>query len=253
MLLVACAVAAAVAAPMTFEEIQRAATASKYDANGKHFLADCEGYDCLKQYVDHDDGMFSWEPLNVTISGKSLNPLSDATWTGHFVNVTSQQWLTPEDTTRSVWWHILCIIIPSNVDHDNEAFLWITGGDNEVGANVTDWLPKPTDEDILVSSYVAMDTRTVGAALFQVPNQHMIFTADPEQKHRSEDAVIAYTWYQFVLNYTTVSNVNEWPLRLPMTKAAVKALDTIEQFMGQRGKNVSSFYVVRIICMLLFS
>lgn len=136
--------------------------------------------------------------------------------------------------------------------------------------------------------YVAMESRTVGATLYQVPNQHMIFTADRLQKARSEDAVIAFTWcvclsvcmyvfgyqpstmnflspivrslltcclltilrrrYQFVLNNTALPNVNEWPLRLPMTKSAVKAFDTITEFMEPRGQNVSSFYVVRMIC-----
>lgn len=169
---------------------------------------------------------------------------------GHFVNVTSQQWLTSEDTSRSVWWHVLCIIIPSNVQFHNDAFLWITGGNNADNIqNLTEWLPKPTDEDIIVSSYVAMETGTVGAALFQVPNEHMTFVADPKQQSRTEDAVIAFTWFQFVLNSTNLPNVNEWPLRLPMTKGAVRALDTITEFMEPRGVNVSSFYVVRTTCL----
>ena len=71
----------------TAEDIAKA-TASKFGPDGRHFMADCEGFDCLQQYVNHDDGMFHWEDLNYSISGKSLNPLSDATWTGE----------------RSGWW-----------------------------------------------------------------------------------------------------------------------------------------------------
>jgi PhoPQ-activated pathogenicity-related protein len=220
-----------------------AAVASKYNDFGEHFMENCTGFDCLHDYVNHDDGMYKWVDLNQTISGKSINPLSDESWTGHMILLTSQQWLTPEDTSRSTWWHILCIIIPSTVNFDNDAFLWITGDNNDNFANTSSWLPKASDEDIIISSYVAMQTHTVGAALFQVPNQHMVFSADILQKHRSEDAVIAFTWYQFVLNNTNLPNVNEWPLRLPMTKSAVKAFDCITEFMDLHGKNVTNFYV----------
>mmetsp|Transcript_35304 Transcript_35304/g.51885 ORF Transcript_35304/g.51885 Transcript_35304/m.51885 type:complete len:573 (-) Transcript_35304:53-1771(-) len=244
-LLLSTAVVAATAAQWPTPEAIEAATRSKYDEFGNHFMENCTGFDCLQQYVNHDDGIFHWEDLNISISGKSLNPLSDVTWTGHFVNVTSQQWLTSEDTSRSIWWHVLCIIVPSNVQYDNDAFLWITGGNNADNIqNLTDWLPKPTDEDIIVSSYVAMETGTIGAALFQVPNEHMTFVADPKQQSRTEDAVIAFTWFQFVLNSTNLPNVNEWPLRLPMTKSAVKAFDTITEFVDQKyQKNITSFYV----------
>lgn len=89
--------------------------------------------------------------------------------TGHFINVTTQQWLTPEDTSRSVWWNILCIIIPSNVEFHNDAFLWITGSDNDGDvSNLTNWLPGPDDEDIFVSAYVGP-----AAMLPQPKNKHM--------------------------------------------------------------------------------
>jgi PhoPQ-activated pathogenicity-related protein len=101
-----------------------------------------------------------------------------------------------------------------------------------------------------------MNTGSVGATLFQVPNQHLVssrkcgaqlasknpvfdtlcthlqpnykvFAKDPLKKHRSEDAVIAFTWQQYVQDPHNV----EWPLRLPMTKSGVKALDTMDNFM----------------------
>jgi len=40
---------------------------------------------------------------------------------------------------------------------------------------------------------------------------------------RSEDAIIAFTWRHFIDDPTKP----EWLLRLPMTKAAVKAMDAI--------------------------
>ena len=46
---------------------------------------------------------------------------------------------------------------------------------------------------------------------------------DPSQKRRGEDAIIAWTWKEFMEN-------NDDPyilLRMPMTKAAVRAMVTI--------------------------
>jgi hypothetical protein len=65
----------------------------------------------------------------------------------------------------------------------------------------------------------------------------------PARRHRCLRACR----YQFVLNNTALPNVNEWPLRLPMTKSAVKGFDTITEFMAKRGSSISSFYVVRVL------
>ena len=37
----------------------------------------------------------------------------------------------------------------------------------------------------------------------KVPNEHITFAADPIQKSRSEDAIIAYTWDHFLKDPTT--------------------------------------------------
>ncbi len=37
-------------------------------------------------------------------------------FTGYIWNFTSQQWLTSTDSSQSVWWHHLVIIVPDNVD-----------------------------------------------------------------------------------------------------------------------------------------
>jgi len=50
-----------------------------------------------------------------------------------------------------------------------------------------------------------------------------------EKKSRSEDAIIAYTWSHF-LNDTTHPF---WLLRMPMTKAVVRAMDTIQTITSQ--------------------
>jgi len=56
-----------------------------------------------------------------------------------------------------------------------------------------------------------------------IPNQPLVFAG--ETKGRTEDSLIAYTWDKFLR-----TGDERWPARLPMTKAAVRALDTITAF-----------------------
>ena len=51
--------------------------------------------------------------------------------------------------------------------------------------------------------------------------------APGETKGRTEDALIAYTWDKFLR-----TGDSRWPARLPMTKAAVRAMDTVTAFCG---------------------
>lgn len=71
---------------------------------------------------------------------------------------------------------------------------------------------------------------TITSALFQIPNQCMIFASDPLQKCRSEDAVIAYTWDHFL---NDPSNP-EWLVRLPMVKASIRAMDATTEFVSSK-------------------
>ena len=86
--------------------------------------------------------------------------------------------------TRSaqVWWHYLAVIVPDNYGDKapaNWGGLWITGGSN------TDGVPQATDEDMLVAGAFATGTGTVMGALFQVPNEHIVFAEDPIQQSRT--------------------------------------------------------------------
>lgn len=92
------------------------------------------------------------------------------------INMTSQQWLTEADVSRSIWWHIIVVIIPDNVDWKKNATLWITGWNNDSG------LPTNKDEDIVLASALAMGTGTITGALFQIPNQKLVFSSDPKQQ-----------------------------------------------------------------------
>lgn len=70
-----------------------------------------------------------------------------------------------------------------------------------------------------------MGTGLITGCLFQVPNEKMVFSGDPTQKNRGEDAIIAYTWDHFLKN----PDEPEWLVRLPMVKASVRAMDAISE------------------------
>jgi len=202
----------------------------------------CTGYDCLKEYVDKPDPNYAWHDTGIRIDG--FDPLHIKRWTGYVLNFTSQQWLTPEDSSQSLWWHLLIIVIPKEIQYPDTPFMWITGGNND-----NDDIPKPLDTDLLVTGDVAVQTKTIGAALFKVPNQPIEFPGDPLNKRRKEDGIIAYTWWHYLLD----PDANpEWLLRLPMTKASVRAMDTITAFMTSEtapqeikdiGSNPSQFII----------
>ena len=85
---------------------------------------------------------------------------------------------------------------------------------------------------------VATNTHSIVAELKNVPNQPLVFAG--ETKGRSEDALIAYTWDKFLR-----TGDERWPARLPMTKAAVRAMDTVTSFCATNdGKlTVDKFFV----------
>jgi PhoPQ-activated pathogenicity-related protein len=86
---------------------------------------------------------------------------------------------------------------------------------------------------------IAVATNSVVAELRSVPNQPLVFAG--EKQGRTEDALIAYTWDHYLR-----TGDERWPARLPMTKAAVRAMDTITDFCGKAeggGLKVDSFVV----------
>jgi PhoPQ-activated pathogenicity-related protein len=70
---------------------------------------------------------------------------------------------------------------------------------------------------------LAAATGSVISELRMIPNQPLMFAG--ETRKRSEDAIIAYTWDRYLR-----TGDETWPLRLPMTKSVVRAMDTVTAF-----------------------
>jgi PhoPQ-activated pathogenicity-related protein len=161
----------------------------------------------LDRYVAAPDASFAW---------KKVVEARDESATGYVIDFVSQNWLTPKEVNRTEWRHWLVIVKPDALEHST-ALLFISGG-----ANRADSPPPRPSADLIA---IAKATRSVVAELRMVPNQTIVFHGDGVE--RKEDDLIAYTWDQFLR-----TGDDRWPARLPMTKAAVRAMDTITAFLA---------------------
>jgi PhoPQ-activated pathogenicity-related protein len=163
----------------------------------------------LDDYVHEPDSTYSYN-LVTTLPGKG--------YTAYVVDMTSQTWRSPLELDRTRWQHWLIIVKPDTVK-SNKALLFIDGGDNG-GA-------PPSSIDEMLSA-MAVNSQSVVADLKMIPNQPLVFTPETDTRYttkgREEDAMIAYTWDKFLQ-----TGDDRWPARLPMTKAAVRAMDTVQE------------------------
>ena len=208
-----------------------------------------EGHDetALDRYLKMPDPEYKWVDTGDRIKGVVS---SVKHWTGYVLRLTSQRWLTDADSSCSLWEHDLVVIIPDNVNPTDkltnfESAQFYIAGDNGPPGSV-----EPTDEDIFFAANLAVGTQSIGLALMQVPNQPCTFPTDPKNASRSEDAFIAYTWKHYIdLKNAGDPTAELWPARLPMVKAAVRAMDATQAFIyqceecGTQGKMPKSFTV----------
>jgi PhoPQ-activated pathogenicity-related protein len=130
---------------------------------------------------------------------------------------------------RTEWRHWVVVARPDELKHST-ALLFIGGG-----ANRDDRPPKVSGD----LARIARETKSVVVELKMVPNQPLVFGGDGVE--RVEDDLIGYTWDKFLR-----TGDERWPARLPMTKAAVRAMDTVTAFMASAeggGAKVDTFVV----------
>jgi PhoPQ-activated pathogenicity-related protein len=176
----------------------------------------------LDRYVAKPDSNYSY---------KITNTIKKEGYTVYVVRMVSQQWRTAAEVDRPIWEHWMTIIQPDEVVSPT-GFMFISGGSvnsKEPG------VPVPTFTDM------AVRTKSVVAELKMIPYEPLTFK--DETKSRNEDGIIAYTWEKFMR-----TGDENWPLRLPMTKAAVRALDTITSVSassegGKKTAKVEKFIV----------
>ena len=136
----------------------------------------------------------------------------------HVVSMVSQRWRTSHEVDNPVWKHWLLIVEPRQIK-TRVGVLLISGGSKG------DKPPRNIDPIIM---QLAVRTGAVVAELYMVPNQPLTFADD--EIPRGEDELVAYSWDRYLR-----SGDETWPLRLPMTKAAVRAMDTVTAFSARTG------------------
>ena len=161
----------------------------------------------LDRYVHEPDPAYHYECVKTETSEHGTTDI---------IKMTSQSWLTEKEVQQTLWWHWLIINRPKQVSSDT-ALLFIGGGSNR-----DDTLPG-VDQAM---ARIATATQSVVIQLKQVPNQPLIFHGDGVE--RVEDDLIAYGWDQFLRG-----GRDEWLARLPMTKSAVRAMDTVSEFLAK--------------------
>ena len=176
----------------------------------------------LDRYVAAPDSAYTWSVAKTLPAPEGM--------TATLIDLTSQRWLEQE-VEQPLWKHWLVVVTPSKVTSDL-GLLYIGGGRNDRN-------PPASPAPLLVD--VARETGTIAAELRMVPNQPVVFTNDPARKPRTEDDFIAYTWDKFLR-----TGDDRWPARLPMTKSAVRAMDTLTAFAASSaggGHRVARFVV----------
>lgn len=175
----------------------------------------------LDRYVAAPDPVFKYE-LTAKIENNPINVF--------VLSMTSQSWRTAAEVDQPVWKHWLTVYRPT-APKTTTGFLFITGGNNRGGPPAK---PDPRFRNM------AEQTNSVVAELRMVPNQPITFNGDSFGP-RTEDELIAYTWDKYLK-----TGDETWPARLPMTKAAVRAMDAVSGFLASEagGKVRVDRYVV---------
>lgn len=158
----------------------------------------------LDEYMAKPDANYNYRLVSKSSGGGQ---------TTYILDMTSQAWLTTNEVDRPLWQHWMMVIKPDVVT-SSKALLMISGGGN--GGK------PPTSADGNLAQ-IAVATKSVIVELKLVPNQPLVFAGETEG--RKEDSLITYTWDKFLR-----TGDKKWPARLPMTKSAVRAMDTVTSF-----------------------
>jgi PhoPQ-activated pathogenicity-related protein len=160
----------------------------------------------LDHYVAAPDPSYRYELLT-TLGGDG--------YTAAVLRMTSQRWRSSVEVDRPLWTHFLTIIRPLQLRH-RTGLLVLSGG-------ASGKAPPAAANPFLAA--LAVRTGSVVSELRNVPNEPLTFAG--ETMPRTEDGIIAYSWDRYLRTGDA-----SWPAQLPMTKSAVRAMDTIGAFCG---------------------
>ncbi|MCP4643106.1 MAG: PhoPQ-activated pathogenicity [bacterium] len=143
-------------------------------------------------------------------------------WNGYEMYINSQTWRDASEVDSPLWQHDFTMVEPWFSGDD--CLVLINGGSNPI--------KRPSADSNLALVCIALGVKY--AQLDQVPNQPLYFT-DEVDNRRTEDEILAYS-----LDKALLTGDWEWPVHCAMTKAAVKALDAVQEQFNQ----VDDFMVI---------
>jgi len=165
--------------------------------------AACAYAEPLSDYVNAPDKSFEWKLESSTPAAMGTTLVK--------LRLTSQVW------QGITWTHRLWMVVPKDVKKAQTAVLAITGGE-------------PDASLVGLGSALATQSGSIVAVLGDIPNQ-------PLFGGKTEDALIAYTFVKYLETRDAT-----WPLLFPMTKAAVRAMDAVQQYVARElGGDVKGF------------
>ncbi|MEW6234382.1 MAG: PhoPQ-activated protein PqaA family protein [Candidatus Omnitrophota bacterium] len=158
----------------------------------------------LQEYIENPDPAYSW----VNYDRGEAEGLDI-----YYLQLHSQTWM------GIPWCHQLTILMPKERAQSDCALLFINGGSNENGQ--PKW-KKADKETLQFFGRMAVGCGCPAAILSQVPNQ-------PLFDGKKEDEIISFTFDKFLKTKDP-----NWPLLFPMVKSAVKAMDAVQAFCGDK-------------------
>jgi len=205
----------------------------------------------LAQYVNAPDGAFQYQLVNTT---------HEAFYTTYIIDLTSQEWHSDEVRPRK-WKHWLVIVEPRllgeyteylpffSLVRTDQALLYIIRGDADHEDRPAAASPQTVQ--------LALRTRSIVAELHGIPIGPVAFLDeqpdtnwwddlnpfdnDDDKVLRIEDSLQARS-FDLALSTGDLT----WALMAPMTKAVVRGMDVIQEFLQQRylGRRVARGFVV---------
>tara|TARA_B100000674_G_scaffold252694_1_gene208411 strand:+ start:3 stop:1400 length:1398 start_codon:yes stop_codon:yes gene_type:complete len=176
----------------------------------------------LKDYVNKVDESFRYEVID-SIRGDD--------WSEIKIKMVSGNWMDSDLVENNEWWHMLNVIIPDDLIH-NESMMIISSGSTD-----------NYDDKISVPKHIidaAISTKSIISIINNIPFQPTVFSKDNNKK-RYEDDLIAYGWRKF-LERGSKKEDEEWLARFPMTRAVSRAMDVVQE-VGNNNIVVDSFFV----------
>ncbi|KAG2374015.1 hypothetical protein C9374_011094 [Naegleria lovaniensis] len=196
-------------------------------ATGNHEESTSDFRQALHQYVHSPSDVFSYRLIETTTTSQA---------TIYTLNITSLTWLPESEVgSKHIWYHFVTVAIPNDLNKVNsQGFFFITNGRTDQpapGADATTSSPVGIDA---FSTSLAVNTKSIAATLYLIPNQPMSYNSDPEHLIREEDAIIGFGWRRFMNN--TADNLL-YVTQLPMVKASKLSLDAVQHFVQQKIDN----------------